>query len=78
MTAEIDQLRVWRDVYYPHPDLVARDWSLTKPLGKDEYLLLGDNSPISVDGRYGAAEGRVLRAAILGRVIPQPRSWPGL
>ena len=72
LTAQVGRLCVWRDVYYTHPEATASDWSLKKPLAEDEYLLLGDNSPISVDGRHGAAEGRVGQAALVGRVIPQP------
>ncbi len=45
---ELGQLRVYRDVYYrPFPD-ASRE---TITLGADEFFVLGDNSPISVDSR---------------------------
>ena len=72
LTAQVGRLCVWRDVYYTHPDAVPGDWSLEKPLAANQYLLLGDNSPVSIDGRHAAADGRVLRTAIVGRVLPQP------
>jgi hypothetical protein len=72
LRVEISELRVWRDVYYNHPFGVPDDWSLERPLGPDEYLLLGDNSPISVDGRHSAPDGRLPRRAIVGRVLPVP------
>jgi signal peptidase I len=72
LQVEISELRVWRDVYYNHPFGVPDDWSLERPLGPDEYLLLGDNSPISVDGRHSAPNGRLPRRAIVGRVLPVP------
>ncbi len=72
LRVEISELRVWRDVYYNHPFGDPDDWSLERPLGPDEYLLLGDNSPISIDGRHSAPDGRLPRRAIVGRVLPVP------
>lgn len=72
LTLELADLRVWRDVYYTHPAGIARDWSLKKALGPNEYLLLGDNSPISIDGRHAPADGRLPISAVVGRVVPIP------
>lgn len=50
LAAEASELVVARDVYYlPPPGRGA--WRLAAPLGDDEYLLLGDNAPISQDSR---------------------------
>jgi hypothetical protein len=37
-------------------------------LGEDEFFVLGDNSPVSLDSRRDAAVAIVLRADLLGRV----------
>jgi hypothetical protein len=73
-TVEVTHLCVWRDVYYTHPEGIEADWSMAGPLAEGEFFLLGDNSPISVDGRHGAAEGRVTQWDILGRVLPEPKT----
>ncbi len=59
-------LRVCRDTYYTHPIGLKARWGLDQPveLGKDEYFVLGDNSPISEDSRSWpqspALDGRLL------------------
>ena len=45
----IQRLQVFRDVYYTPP--IHPVESLARQLGPDEYFILGDNSPISVDSR---------------------------
>jgi signal peptidase I len=61
----IEQLRVYRDVYYAAPvGLPAMAGPVT--LGADEYFLLGDNSPVSEDSRLwpnrGVVDGKLLWA----------------
>ena len=46
--------------------MTDKPWSLGRKLGKDEYLLLGDNPPVSEDSRQWQAG--VSREKILGRV----------
>ena len=50
----IDQVRIYRDVYYDSQPLRIRTQGATAncvQLGSGEYLVLGDNSPISEDSR---------------------------
>ncbi len=50
LQARVDALRLFRDVYYTGGD---RRHGISEPyhLGEDEYFVLGDNSPVSVDSR---------------------------
>jgi len=68
----ITNLKVWRDVYYLDPSGLSRDWQAERPLAADEYALLGDNQPVSVDSRQWPGEG-VARSAILGLVRKKKR-----
>src|SRR5690606_22312804 len=51
VTATVDGLKLYRDVYYT--PAMARH-AVDKPihLGEQEFFLLGDNSPLSNDGRH--------------------------
>ncbi len=64
----LKDIQVWRDVYYLSPprDALARgeSWQLQP----DEYLMLGDNSPLSYDARYGHKVGCVPRRHLVGTV----------
>lgn len=64
---ELSNLIVWRDVHYYLPP----GTHLPKRLGRNHWLLLGDNTPVSLDGRY--SERGVAEAAVLGRVNIWPR-----
>jgi hypothetical protein len=68
-TAEITQLRVWRDQYLLEPHGTQADWEAAVPLAEDEVFLLGDNSPASIDGRHwqplGTKRGK-LRGIVRG------------
>jgi signal peptidase I len=71
---KVRHLRVYRDVWYIHPPPSGRDVRWDRTLTADQYLLLGDNSPVTTDSRDARA-GRVLVVrAIVGRVIPFRRS----
>jgi type IV secretory pathway protease TraF len=63
---EISDPKVWRDVYYLDPQGLSRDWQMGEPLNADEYFLLGDNQPVSVDSRHWPSG--VSRTAIRGLV----------
>lgn len=64
--AEVRDLRVYRDVYYTHPNGLRGRWGLDEPfrLGADQFFVLGDNSPISEDSRTWAG-GPVVNAKLL-------------
>lgn len=61
----LQDLRVLRDIYYLDPHHRGGIWQ-PPPLGKDEYALLGDNPPLSIDSR--AWERGIRRGNILGKV----------
>jgi type IV secretory pathway protease TraF len=61
----VDRLEVTRDVYYLSPLGRSDDWEMDEPLGEDEYFLLGDNAPNSVDSRH---YGPIRREALVGDV----------
>jgi signal peptidase I len=50
---EIDNVRVYRDIYYTGATGGGAHWALDRPvrLAPDEYFMLGDNSPLSDDSR---------------------------
>jgi signal peptidase I len=64
---QIEELRVWRDVYYLDPQGLTRGWEVQAPLGADEFALLGDNQPVSIDSRQWDPPG-VSGRAIVGHV----------
>jgi len=68
---EIRNIRLWRDVYYLNPHHRGGDWEMDAPLGEDEYFVLGDNPPNSVDSRHW---GPISRERISG--VVRPRSEP--
>ena len=63
-------IQVWRDIHYlpPSPDALAC-WKSPR-LQHDEYLMLGDNSPLSCDARLGRDFGIVAGNHLLGTTIP--------
>jgi signal peptidase I len=63
---ELTERRVLRDIHYLHPHGNSRRWQGSK-LGPDEYLVLGDNVPISQDGRWQQRPLR--RNHLYGRVL---------
>jgi signal peptidase I len=80
--AQIEQLRVYRDVYYTRPlGLPGPSAAGTVKLGKQQYFLLGDNSPVSDDSRSwpnrGAVDGKLLLAKPLLAIPSIPAGWFG-
>jgi hypothetical protein len=65
----LQDLQVWRDIYYLDQHNRGGDWQ-PDPLGTDEYALLGDNPPLSIDSRQWGPG--VPRQSILGKVWPRP------
>jgi signal peptidase I len=71
---EVRELRVWRDVYYTHPPQLttprnrstARALFQPYTLGPDEFFVLGDNSPRSLDSRYAAFGPAIPRSLLVG------------
>ena len=63
----VEGLVVWRDIYYLDPQGLPRRWEATSPLAADQFALLGDNQPVSIDSRHWNPPG-LSRAAIRGCV----------
>jgi len=64
-TVEISRLRVYRDIYYTRGQgRNASDEPLQ--LGPDEFFVLGDNSPVSNDGRSWA-QPAIKRSQLIGK-----------
>jgi signal peptidase I len=63
----IGRLQVYRDVYYTPPTHAVK--TLERQLGPDEYFVLGDNSPISVDSRRWMRGETVPRRLFVGRLL---------
>jgi signal peptidase I len=62
----ITSLDVFRDIYYLDPQGLGRDWQTDRPLGSNEYALLGDNQPVSIDSRHW--DEPIQRHHFVGRV----------
>jgi len=70
ISARIERLEVWRDVYYTRPR--GGGWGIDRAYqcGPDEVFLLGDNSPIAYDSRrwpHGGLPQRLLVGRVLAR-----------
>jgi signal peptidase I len=49
--ARVRELSVWRDWYITHPLGLDAPWHISASAAANGYFLLGDNLPVSVDGR---------------------------
>jgi signal peptidase I len=69
--AKIEELRVYRDVYYTRPPgtIWNQDARASVQLGADEYFVLGDNSPVSQDSRHWDNGGAVEAKFLLGKPL---------
>jgi hypothetical protein len=63
----VRNLLVSRDVFYTDPYGTSEAWSFGRELGPDEYLTLGDNSPVSRDARQVPELGVFRRDQLIGR-----------
>lgn len=61
--AKVARLALARDLHYLHPNQTAAPWSIQ--LDDGEYLMLGDNVPVSIDSRQ---YGPIPRADLVGSV----------
>lgn len=68
---KLAKLRVWRDVYYTDPGAGRFRFGLDRPyrLREDEFFVLGDNSPISIDSRVLPSAG-IPGKLIVGKPLP--------
>jgi hypothetical protein len=65
---DVTHLQLYRDIYYLDPAGLGSDWrGDSAPAFLGNFLLLGDNPPISIDSRHWPAGG-VPRSQILGRI----------
>jgi signal peptidase I len=71
LTATVDKLVLYRDVYYLDAARAGATWESPPPSPTPAYIVLGDNPYLSEDSRLWA-EGRLARPAIRGRVLPIP------
>jgi signal peptidase I len=69
--AGVSKLKVFRDIYYMNRLHENSDW-VSQPLNQDEYLVLGDNVPLSRDSRHWATAG-LHRKLLLGKVLAKDR-----
>jgi hypothetical protein len=66
LEVQAERLQIARDLYYLHPHQRTAAWTMPEPLAENEYFVLGDNSPVSIDSRHQAA---VSASRIVGRVV---------
>jgi signal peptidase I len=69
---QVSELRLQRDIHYLDPWSVGKPWQAATAAGANEYVLLGDNPPISDDSRRWD-DPFVTLGSILGRVLPYDR-----
>ncbi len=69
--AAVEDLRIYRDVYYTHPIGWDSRWAEDKPvhLGENEYFVLGDNSSISEDSRTWPGRPSVVDNLLIGKPL---------
>ena len=65
LDARVDQLKLYRDVYYTS-SRARNGVNRPHPLGDDDFFMLGDNSPVSHDSRRWD-EAPVHRSLLLGK-----------
>lgn len=67
-TIEVTRIDLQRDLFLIGPKREGNRWTSPAPLGPDEFAVLGDNVPVSIDSRQSAPAG-VLKAAITHRYL---------
>jgi signal peptidase I len=66
---ELQDLEILRDIYYTAGPGTGGEEGGKYQLGPDEYFLLGDNSPHSVDSRVWSSQDGVSSGLIVGRAL---------
>lgn len=64
----IENLKVYRDIYYLEPNQLGQHWSMRTQAERGEVLVLGDNVPISRDSRRWPSAG-LSHKSLIGRVF---------
>lgn len=67
----VQDLKVFRDIYYLGSHGSPAAWEMEGTLGPDEFFVLGDNVPLSIDSRNWKRPG-LARNALLGKVLTPP------
>ena len=73
LEVEIQRLAVYRDVYYTPP--THANGRAVRQLGPEEYFVLGDNSPVSVDSRDWMGGETVAAGLLVGRPLLPRRGF---
>ena len=68
---ELTELKLLRDIYYTPPRGIYSRWALDQPyqLADDEYLMLGDNSPLSEDSRFWPESPAIPASLLVGKPL---------
>ncbi len=84
LAAEIEAVRIYRDIYYTRPIGLEGRWGVDEefPLGDGEYFVLGDHSPFSADSRTWPQGPAVPESLLVGRPLivhcpMRPVTWGG-
>jgi hypothetical protein len=78
LTLNARDLRIHRDLYYLDPLNTGQPWKMPRALGAHQWFLLGDNVPISRDGRHWRSPGldqRFLRGRVCRQLLPKAPSY---
>ena len=78
LTLNARDLRIHRDLYYLDPLNTGQPWKMPRALGDGQWFLLGDNVPISHDGRHWRSPGldqRFLRGRVCRHFLPKAPSF---
>jgi len=73
LEVDIQRLTVYRDVYYTPP--TQSKGATARQLGPDEYFVLGDNSPVSMDSRDWMGGETVAAGLLVGRPLLPRRGF---
>ena len=74
-SVEIRRLQVLRDLYFLDPAGLGGDWTAPRRLDDDEFFVIGDNVPISIDSRHSSEDSHpwpevgLPRRMLLGKVL---------
>lgn len=71
LEVQFHRMQLYRDIYWTGPFHLEKKWQAKNRLHRNEYLLVGDNVPVSQDSRHWG-QG-IMREAILGKVLRNRR-----